>query len=336
MRTIIRFGWAAAVGLAVGGAANAQTGGGTGTTGGGTTGGTGGLTGGTGLGGTGTVIGSTLSTIPTISGMDTSSGTTTNTRGALNQSNIFSPYYANPYYQGRAGAAANTAPGGFGQVLYSTSGSPSGYPGGTGTTGTSGFGTTGGRTSTTGFGGTSSGFGGSTGFGGTGSGFGGTSSGFGTGGFGTTGGIGGGLGRTGVGGVGGIGGVSVGGLGGVGTSNQGGIQVIPNPYPIAYTATLRFTPPAVAPRQMQADLQTMISRSPAVSNARGVQVLTDGRAVVLRGSARDEDEARLIEGMVRLTPGVRDVRNELNYPGRPQPATASTAPGTPPPQPPQP
>ena len=28
----------------------------------------------------------------------------------------------------------------------------------------------------------------------------------------------------------------------------------------------------------------------------------------------DEDEARPAEGMVRLTPGVRDVRNELSYP----------------------
>ena len=26
------------------------------------------------------------------------------------------------------------------------------------------------------------------------------------------------------------------------------------------------------------------------------------------------DEARLVEGMIRLTPGVRDVRNELKFP----------------------
>ena len=45
-----------------------------------------------------------------------------------------------------------------------------------------------------------------------------------------------------------------------------------------------------------------------------VQVQVDGSAVVLRGAVRDGDEARLVEGLVRLTPGVGRVANELSYP----------------------
>ncbi len=311
MRGIVRFGWAAAVGLAVGGAASAQT---TGQTLSSTGTSTANLSGGN-TNALGAALGSsTLSQTPTITSMDNTGGTAG--RSALNSSNVFGSYYANPYYQGRAGATQSTAPGGFGQPLYSTAGGPSGYPGGTGATGTASR-----TTSAAGFGGTSV-----TGFGG--GGFGGTSTGFGSAvGFGGAAGIG----RTGVGGIGGGGVTGLSGVGGLGSSNQGA-QVIPIPRPIAYTATLRFTPPPVAPQRMQADLQGMLSRAPALSNPGAVQVLTTGQTVILRGTAKDEDEARLIEGMVRLTPGVHDVRNEINYPGRPQ-ATASAAPGSPPQQP---
>jgi osmotically-inducible protein OsmY len=41
----------------------------------------------------------------------------------------------------------------------------------------------------------------------------------------------------------------------------------------------------------------------------------DGSTVVLRGSVRDDHERRLAEALVRLTPGVRAVRNELTAPG---------------------
>ena len=42
-----------------------------------------------------------------------------------------------------------------------------------------------------------------------------------------------------------------------------------------------------------------------------VQVVIDGPWVVLRGSVANDREARVVEGMVRLTPGVRGIRNEL-------------------------
>jgi osmotically-inducible protein OsmY len=36
--------------------------------------------------------------------------------------------------------------------------------------------------------------------------------------------------------------------------------------------------------------------------------------VILRGRVADDDERRLAEGMVRMEPGVREVRNELIIP----------------------
>jgi hypothetical protein len=333
MRSLLRFGLAAAVGVSLGGAALAQTNGTGGTDGGGTTGG--GTGGG---GGAGPVLGQVME-FQTPSALDQSLG---NQIGAssLNQSNILGRYYANPLYQGRAGAQTGEIPGGFGQPLYTSTTGFGGTTGGrTGTTGFggtggrtttgTGFGTTGGRTGTTGFGGaatgfggTTTGFGGATGFGGGRTGFGGTTGFGGATGFGGTTGLGGGrIGLGGLGGAGGLGGrTGLGGFGGAGMTNTA--QVVPLSRQISYTATLRVpqaAPAAVASR-IQTEARAVIDRSSAIANPAGVQVATDGPVVVLRGSARDEDEARLIENMIRLTPGVRDVRNELQFPGQqPQP-----------------
>lgn len=317
MRTLLRLGLAV-VGATLGGAAYAQTNGtGTGTGGGGTGGG----------GGAGQTLGQVMEFQQPTS-LDQSLG---NQIGAssLNQSNILGRYYANPFYQGRAGAQTGELPGGFGQPLYGTSTgggttggrTTTGFGGTTGgrtTTGSSfGGGTTGGRT-TTGFGGATTGFGGATtGFGGAGArtGFGGAT------GFGGTTGFGGGQGRLGgLGGAGGLGRTGLGGFGGMGATNTA--QVVPLSRQISYTATLQVPQPAPAAvaSRIQTEVRGILDRSPAIANPAGVQVVTDGPVVVLRGSARDEDEARLIEGMIRLTPGVRDVRNELQFPGRqPQP-----------------
>jgi hypothetical protein len=110
------------------------------------------------------------------------------------------------------------------------------------------------------------------------------------------------------------------GQGGFGQTGAGaGSQVIQMPRQIAYTAVLRFPTQPISPTRMQADVRAVLDRSASLSNARGVDVLTDGQVVVLRGAVRDEDEAILVEGMIRLTPGVRDVRNELKFPGKPEP-----------------
>jgi hypothetical protein len=107
------------------------------------------------------------------------------------------------------------------------------------------------------------------------------------------------------------------GQGGFGMGGQTS-QVVPLPRQISYTAVLRFQSPPVAPTRLQADLRAVLDRSASIANARGVDIQTDGQLVVLRGAVRDEDEARLVEGMIRLTPGVREVRNELQFP-RPEP-----------------
>lgn len=202
-------------------------------------------------------------------------------RSSLDASNFLSGYYANPTYAGSAAQGGiGVTPGGFGTVLYGT---------GTGTTGATGArtGAAGGRTGTGTAGGRTGT--GTTGFGATGA--------TGLGGFGT--------GRTGAGGF--------GGLGGQGGTGQNGI-VVPIPVQINYAAQIRFAAPPVAPARIQTDLRSALDNSTLIASGRGVQVITDDlNNVTLRGRVRDEDEARLIEGVVRLTPGVRAIQNELTF-----------------------
>jgi hypothetical protein len=106
----------------------------------------------------------------------------------------------------------------------------------------------------------------------------------------------------------------VGGTGAAFATDPGG-QIVQLPRQIAYTAKLKFTPPTVPAPRLQADLRGLIDRAGLTVPAGSVQVLVaDGNAVVLRGTVRDDDEARLVEGMVRLTPGVSRITNELSYP----------------------
>ena len=294
MRTLHRTLWATAISTCIAGGALAQTTGTTGTTGGGGNTG-GGLTTGA---GTGSGAASQALQAPEIA----APSQTATSNAALQASNAFNKYYANPYFQGRAGVTtggggsggttANT-PGGFGAPLYGTTGTgttgATGARGGAGggTTGTAGRATTG---STAGFGGSTTGTGGG-GAGGSTAGFGGASTG-------TT--------------------AGAGGRGGQGASANSSSQQNSNlssGRQIAYTATLKFAPPALPPSQMQTDLRGMIDASSGIANAKGISIAAgEGGVVVLKGAAKDEDEARLIEGMIRLTPGVRSVQNELKFP----------------------
>jgi len=71
------------------------------------------------------------------------------------------------------------------------------------------------------------------------------------------------------------------------------------------------TPPTAAAAQLQGELQQMLARSTRLSNPSAVAVAMDGSTVVLRGTVANDAEKRLTEGMVRLTPGVREVLNEI-------------------------
>lgn len=80
-------------------------------------------------------------------------------------------------------------------------------------------------------------------------------------------------------------------------------------------------PPTTAVLQPAPALQAAVQRSTVLPSKDNIQVVSDGNAVVLRGTVADDHERQLAESMVRLQPGVRDVTNELvvrgNTPPRP-------------------
>jgi hypothetical protein len=81
----------------------------------------------------------------------------------------------------------------------------------------------------------------------------------------------------------------------------------------SYAATLAIKdmpPPPTAP-QVQADIQGMLAQSSQLDSGDRIRVVIDGPAVVLQGQVADDEERRLVENMVRLTPGVYKIRNEL-------------------------
>jgi hypothetical protein len=96
----------------------------------------------------------------------------------------------------------------------------------------------------------------------------------------------------------------------------------------AYVTALGFPPapgpsgqPMAAPfSPVVGQIQQAIASSSRLSSRDGIQVLLDGPVVVLRGSVADDHDRRLAEALARLTPGVRDVRNELQVPGQPAPS----------------
>lgn len=279
-----------------------------------TTGGGGNTGGGGGISGLQTTSGSNFQIQQMQQAQQISGGATTGS--SLNSTNAFSQYYANPYYQGRAGSTGQDNPGGFGSALSGGGGTGRAV----GTTGlnagrTGGTGATGGRTGTTGTGLTQvsttlGGTGGTGGLSGVGGGLGG----------GLTGGLGGGrTGTTGFGGqggrAGGLGGLLGGGLGG--QQQQQGNAIVQLPRDITYTMTIRMPMPKTTPQQaaatMQTELRGLIDRSTRIANPKGIEIQTDGAVVILRGTVRDEEEAATAEGVIRLTPGVKVVKNELKY-----------------------
>lgn len=80
---------------------------------------------------------------------------------------------------------------------------------------------------------------------------------------------------------------------------------------VLYTTTIRFAVPTAPPAQMQSQLSQAIARSTHLSAPGNVQVAFDNGTVVLRGTVANDDEAAHAESLMRLEPGVRDVRNEL-------------------------
>jgi hypothetical protein len=115
-----------------------------------------------------------------------------------------------------------------------------------------------------------------------------------------------GAGRIGAGGLGSMGG-GYGGMGTVGTStatNRGA----------AYSVVINLPSRPAAPSRLQGSVERVLARSTALSQNRNIQVVLVGGTVVLRGRADSEHDRHLAENLVRLTPGVRDVVNEIQVP----------------------
>jgi hypothetical protein len=112
-----------------------------------------------------------------------------------------------------------------------------------------------------------------------------------------------------------------------GTSNQNTSTTV-----VTHIAEMKFPVAPVVPSALQADLQGQLSRSSMWKGPANVTVEIVGGTVVLRGQVADADDRRMAEGMVRLTPGVRDVQNEIVLPSSPPPSTSPPtspmAPGT--------
>jgi hypothetical protein len=80
-----------------------------------------------------------------------------------------------------------------------------------------------------------------------------------------------------------------------------------------YVTTLGDTVPLVshAATDMERKLEGILLNSSALQKVRNLDVSVNSEGVVLRGQVNTAKERRLAESMVRLTPGVRVVRNEL-------------------------
>lgn len=62
---------------------------------------------------------------------------------------------------------------------------------------------------------------------------------------------------------------------------------------------------------LEEELQRVIERSTTLTSKENIRVTVGSEMVVMKGQVSDERQRRLAEAMIRLTPGVRNVRNDL-------------------------
>jgi hypothetical protein len=83
----------------------------------------------------------------------------------------------------------------------------------------------------------------------------------------------------------------------------------------AYSTTIGFEYASPSRGSLQAKAQEAIAKaSKQLKSKDSILVAMDGDTLVLRGTASNANERRLAEALVRLTPGIYDVRNELEVP----------------------
>lgn len=78
-----------------------------------------------------------------------------------------------------------------------------------------------------------------------------------------------------------------------------------------YAVSLDFDAPARATALLRQDLEQVLARSDSLSGNRTIRIDVNDSIVVLRGTVANDRARRLAENLLRLTPGVRDVQNEL-------------------------
>ena len=83
----------------------------------------------------------------------------------------------------------------------------------------------------------------------------------------------------------------------------------------AYTTSPGFDYRAAGPNIVQGEVQGILTRSTSLSPNRDIRVAVEGPVVVLHGTVASEQDRRLAEGLVRLTPGVHEIRNEMTVTG---------------------
>lgn len=84
----------------------------------------------------------------------------------------------------------------------------------------------------------------------------------------------------------------------------------------SYTTVLSDDVPLVMPNpvKLQGELLASLRNSSFLESVRGVVLAVDGSTVFLKGQVPTEQMRTRVENLVRLTPGVRGVVNELVAP----------------------
>lgn len=81
--------------------------------------------------------------------------------------------------------------------------------------------------------------------------------------------------------------------------------------PPSYSTSVAFKYRPTPRTEVQSNLRQLLARSSDLAGNDSLQVLLDGQTFVLRGTVAEYQQSRLAENLLRLSPGVRNVRNEI-------------------------
>jgi hypothetical protein len=105
---------------------------------------------------------------------------------------------------------------------------------------------------------------------------------------------------------------SVAGLGGAQPSGAGFTSIgVPKTLPYITALSPDFPRPRRSTRQLRQQLRAVLSGSSALQNGAGIRLAVKNSRVTLRGQVPDARVRRLAEALIRMTPGVQDVQNNL-------------------------